>query len=196
MKKIIVLTLAICVFPLFYSCNSGTSTKKIDKEVYSEYLQKGSEISNIAQGVLLANVGKAIQKGGTEFAVEFCNLNASSIIDSLNHQNNCDISRVSAKNRNPENAIQEETEKNIWAYFSDKSKHSTDTIIGNGEKLVYFKPITIGMPACLKCHGIPGQNIEPSTYEMLQKLYPNDLAINYQMNDFRGFWKIVFNNPE
>ena len=86
---------------LLFSCNS----KKINEETYTEFQKRGNEISNKAQSVLLANVGQAMQTGGSLYAVEFCNLKASSIIDSLNSVNNCVISRVSEKNRNSENNL-------------------------------------------------------------------------------------------
>lgn len=186
------------VFVVLLSCNSGSSEKNnIAPEVYSNYLQKGNEISSLAQGVLLANTGKAVQQGGAEYAVEFCNLRASSIIDSLNQANNCVISRVSEKNRNPQNILQDETDKDLWAYFSGNSPEPVnDTLVQQSGELVFYKPIRTGMPACLKCHGTVGEEIDRATYEKLQKLYPADLATGYHLNDFRGMWKIKFRNAE
>ena len=153
-------------------------------------------MSNLTQGVLLANVGKAIQQGGAEFAVEFCNLKASSLVDSLNNLNNCTISRVSAKNRNSGNQLQGKDDKEIWSFFSDSHGVKKDTILIHPDKLTYYKSIKIGMPACLKCHGTPNQDIDAATFEKLQKLYPNDLATGYKMDDFRGLWKIEFTRNE
>ena len=45
------------------------------------------------------------------------------------------------------------------------------------------------MPACLKCHGVTGNDIDQATTEKLKKFYPNDLATGYQLDDFRGLWK-------
>lgn len=175
-----------CVLILLVSCNSG-----IDSETYSEYQKKGNELALLSQATLLANVGKAIQKGGPEYAVEFCNLKAASIIDSLNKVNNCVISRVSAKNRNPENQLKTNSEKNIWKIFNTNT--IGDTIILQNKKLVYYRPIKISMPACLKCYGNPETEISSSTLTKLHQLYPGDLATGYRLNDFRGLWKIEFN---
>ena len=65
--------LLVLVTIVLFSCNSKTDPAKL-----AEIKQKGNEISNQAQATLLANVGKAIQKGGPEYAVEFCNLKVSS----------------------------------------------------------------------------------------------------------------------
>jgi len=175
----------IAVALLFVSCNS-----KISNETYLEIQKKGNEISNLTQSVLLANVGKAMKKGGPVYAVEFCNLQASSIVDSLNEANNCLISRISEKNRNPENNLKTESDKTLWPIF--KGGTLNDTIISEGKKLVYYKPIKTAMPACLKCHGQPDSNIDPATSKKLQNLYPADLATGYKLNDFRGLWKIEF----
>ncbi len=175
-----------CAAFLLFSCNS----KKISKEIYAEFQQKGNEVSNKAQSVLLANVGKAMQTGGVAYAIEFCNLEASTIIDSLNQANNCVITRLSQKNRNPQNKLKTSTEKDLWKIFGNGSVN--DTIIQEQNKLVFYKSIKIGLPACLKCHGQPGTDIEPSTFEKIQHLYPSDLATGYDLNDFRGLWKIEF----
>jgi len=176
----------IAVFALLlFSCK-----QKIDNAIYAELTQKGNEITNIAQSVLLANVAQAMQTGGPVYAVEFCNLKASSIIDSLNRANNCEISRVSAKNRHPENNLKTEADKNLWTIF--EAGLVTDTLIEVNKNLVYYKPIKTAMPACLKCHGVTGSDIDSATSEKLQNLYPNDLATGYQLGDFRGLWKIEF----
>ncbi|MBT3382631.1 MAG: DUF3365 domain-containing protein [Prolixibacteraceae bacterium] len=173
---------------LLVSCNQNSS--KIDLESYVEFQKKGTEISQIAQSTLLVNVGKAIQKGGPEHAVEFCNLQASSIVDSLNNANNCVISRVSIKNRNPENGLKDKQDKELWTLFQNNLL--SDTLVHVKQKLVYYKPIKIGMPACLKCHGNPETEINSASSEKLKTLYPNDLAVGYKLNDFRGLWKIEF----
>ncbi len=170
---------------LFFSCKP-----KIDNATYTELTQKGNEITGLAQSVLLANVGKAMQTGGPVYAVEFCNLKASSTIDSSNRANNCEISRVSAKNRNPENNLKTAADKNLWVIFENGLVN--DTLLRENKKLVYYKPIKTAMPACLKCHGVPGSDIDEATSEKLLSLYPNDLATGYHLNDFRGLWKIEF----
>ncbi len=183
MKQIYLLTGVFVV--LMISCKS-----KIDNATYSEFQKKGNEISSLTQSVLLANVGQAMQTGGAVYAVEFCNLKASTLVDSLNNVNNCVISRVSAKNRHPENGLKTNADKNLWAIFEAGTVN--DTIIQESKKLVYYKPIKMALPACLKCHGELGSDIDPATAEKLQNLYPADLATGYKLNDFRGLWKIEF----
>lgn len=188
---------SILLSALIISCNSNQKNT-VSPEVYSEYTQKGNEISGNAQGVLLANVGSAMQKGGPEYAIEFCNLQASALIDSLSKANNCTISRVSAKNRNPGNNLKNEKEKQLWDHYAEKLKsgNASDTLLRSENALVYYKPIKTAMPACLKCHGVPGEDIQSATYQKIRELYPNDKATGYDLNEFRGMWKIAFATPE
>lgn len=178
--------LLIAVFVvLLITCKS-----KIDNATYIEFQKRGNETTIIAQSVLLANVGEAMQTGGSVYAVEFCNLKASTIVDSLKIACNCNISRISAKNRNPENVLKTKSDQILWAVFDKGSL--TDTIIQENNKLIYYKPIKTALPACLKCHGDTGSDIDSATAEKLKNLYPADLATGYKLNDFRGLWKIEF----
>jgi len=178
---LLIATLAI----LMISCKS-----KIDKATYVDFQKKGNETATLAQSVLLANVGQAMQSRGPVYAVEFCNLKASTIVDSLNIANNCIINRVSAKNRNSENVLKTETELILWTIF--ERGILSDTLIKDNQKLIYYKPIRTALPACLKCHGEIGSDIDSATSEKLKNLYPADLATGYKLNDFRGLWKIEF----
>ncbi len=175
----------IAILFLLISCKSKTEIAN-----YSEMLKKGNETSSLAQSVLLANVGQALQTGGPVYAVEFCNLKASVIIDSLNKADNCRISRISIKNRNSENGLKTESDKILWAIFENGTV--TDTLIKENENLIYYKSIKTGLPACLKCHGTVDSDIDTVTAGKLKSLYPSDLATGYKLNDFRGLWKIEF----
>ena len=52
----------------------------------------------------------------------------------------------------------------------------------NNNKFVYVKAIRI-KEVCLNCHG---SNINDDLKKEIQKLYPDDKAINYKLNDIRG----------
>lgn len=179
------LLIAVLVVFSVLACNSG-----IDSVTYKKYQDKGNEITNQAQATLLANVGAAIHEGGPHYAVEFCNLKASGIIDSLNLLYSCYIARVSEKNRNPENKLRTKTDKEAWNVF--KQNILKDTVLFTDNKYIYYNRIDMAMPACLKCHGVPEKDINPATLEKISALYPEDLATGYRLNDFRGLWKVEF----
>lgn len=162
---------------------------------YAQYLEKGKNAADGTQGVLLANIGQAIKKGGTEHAVQFCNVNAMSIVDSLSTTSGMKIGRISTRNRNPLNKIKSQEDRMAWKYFANNEGDgaSKDTVLyDRAHKPVYYKPIRIGMETCLKCHGSRSQDIELVTLEKIDELYPTDNAVNYSMGELRGLWKIEF----
>jgi hypothetical protein len=67
-----------------------------------------------------------------------------------------------------------------------------DTLIQMDAMLVYYRPIKTAMPACLNCHGNPGEDIQQAVMEKINTYYPDDKATGYALNDFRGMWKITF----
>lgn len=175
------------------SCSNKNSQNNLDVETYNRFLERGSDISAQAQSALLSNVSEAMKQGGALYAVEFCNLEVSGITDSLNKNNNCRISRISAKNRNPENALETDKEKQLLEYFL--SVHDTkmvhDTVVVDEGLAVYYKPILTAMQTCLQCHG-PEEKIDPATLSKINELYPEDKATGYGLNELRGLWKISF----
>ncbi len=187
--------LMLISFFLIFSCQQKPSQNSMDAETYARYLTAGNEVSTATQAALLANVSQAMQQGGSLYAVEFCNIHAADITDSLSQKWNCEIARISEKNRNSENALSTGTDKDMWEYFFTLHRDGVqrDTIIAVEGQPIYYRPIVTGMPACLQCHGSP-QEMDPATYSKIQELYPSDLAMGYKLNDFRGLWKIVFAN--
>jgi hypothetical protein len=156
----------------------------------SSFLRRGDTISNLVQKALLANVMQAMKSGGPDFAVTFCNEKAMTLTDSMAKAYNCTIMRVSDKYRNPANKPTE-AESDIFANKSMLSNMIPFILVENG-KIVYYKPIKIAMPACLKCHGTAGMDIDLKTLEIIKQKYPDDRATNYKEGDFRGLWKITF----
>jgi hypothetical protein len=150
-----------------------------------DYVKEGNDITNATQMVLLKNVANGLKTNGPAATVEFCNTHASRLVDSLSIAHNANISRISAKNRNPENAP-DKFESRLLA--SMEQNNIADTLVGT----VYYKSIKIGMQPCLKCHGIPEEQINGKTLSTLQSLYPNDKATGYKLGDFRGAWKVKF----
>ncbi|MDW8297246.1 MAG: DUF3365 domain-containing protein, partial [Raineya sp.] len=159
------------------------------------YLEKGNEITMATQTALLHTVSKAIAEKGSHGAVEYCNLKALTIVDSLSKANNCQIRRVSDKYRNPQDKAQNEIEEKALKTFLEKHQKQEKLepfTLQEGQNTYYFKPIMIGMETCLKCHGDKTKDIEPKTLATIEKLYPNDLAKGYKLKDFRGMWIVKF----
>lgn len=156
-----------------------------------KYLDQGRSISQKMQGILLSNVSSAMQNGGPAHAIAFCNTRAIPLTDSLSEVEGVKISRISDKNRNPNN-IASSDELELINQF--KINNVKDTVLSwdNNENYFYYSTIKTGMPACMKCHGSVDTDISPETLNALDSLYPEDKARNYALGDFRGLWKIEF----
>lgn len=174
------------------ACNSNKH-EALSEEDKTGLMLLGDSISMETQNVLLQNVATAIQQGGTDYAVEFCNLNAPPITDSVAHKYQTYIQRLSDKNRNPANSIQSKTDSLAW----QKIKTDKTDFVKQDEKgeVHYYKPILLAMPTCVKCHG-GKEDISGSTQKLIAEKYPNDKAVGYKMGDLRGMWKIKLKENE
>ncbi len=170
---------------LLATCNSGV--KEISEKDKSILLSLGDSISIQAQNTLLQNVAGAMQKGGADYAVEFCNINANPIMDSVALKYKTYIQRLSDKNRNPANAIHSEMDSLAWAKIKATQVHLLEQ--DDNGNVYYYKPIKIAMPTCIKCHG-GKEDIAEITQNRIAEKYPHDKAIGYKMGDLRGMWKI------
>ena len=178
------------------SCSTKQEKSVAKKEsIQHEFLQKGAEIVNLTQSELLKNVSQAMQIGGPGYAIDFCNLRAMQLKDSLSRRNNCEIRRIALKYRNPLDMPQTRTEKDKLLHYQDafqKGDSLHAEVFLFDDRIEYYQPIRIDKGACLVCHGNPGTQISEETLAKIKARYPNDLATGFSMNDFRGAWKITF----
>ncbi len=177
------------------STSNTLSTTTQTEKPQVNYLEKGDEITTATQTALLQTVSKAIAEKEAHGAVEYCNLKALAIVDSLSKVHNCQIRRVSDKYRNPQDKAQNETEEKALQTFLEKYQKQEKLepfTLQEGSNTYYFKPIMVGMETCLKCHGDKNKDIAPKTLATIEKLYPNDLAKGYKLKDFRGMWVVKF----
>ena len=139
------------------------------------------------------NLMKAIQEKGPIGAIEFCNIEAMKLTDSMSVMHNAIIKRVSDKARNPKNLANAKESGHIAAFKKlVKAGSDIDPIVEeiNGEVNFYY-PITTNT-MCLQCHGTPNEQVTSETLTVLTALYPSDKALGYNVNEVRGIWSIVF----
>lgn len=185
MKKYLSLSLLL----IGISCSDQKSLTEIEKE---EYLKKGKTIALQSQKALGKQLTKQIQLGGTEHAMDYCNLKAISITDSLSSVLNADIKRLSDLNRNPVNQADQFANRYIASGKERlKSKQVLEPVILATEDSVrmLFPIQTNGL--CLQCHGQPNKEIKTGTLMKIDSLYPKDLAKHYDVNQLRGVWSIT-----
>ncbi len=150
----------------------------------------GLEYALSTKKVLGKNLMGAIQKKGTLAALEFCNIKAMPLTDSMATKHNAVIKRVSDKNRNPKNKANAEELKYIAQFKTELAakKEIKPVVIEKGNKVQFYYPIETNT-MCLQCHG---KQIKPDVQKQILKLYPKDLAVGYNESEVRGIWSITF----
>jgi nitrate reductase cytochrome c-type subunit len=155
------------------------------------YLEIGKTAAMQVKTVLGKNLFAAIEKEGPAGAVEFCNIEAVKITDSVSVSINSKVKRVSDRPRNQDNKAND-TEvaimKSMKASLKSGTQVSPQLVEVEDKVLGYYPILTNGM--CLQCHGNPNENIETKTLEKLGYLYPNDKAIGYSENELRGMFVV------
>lgn len=160
------------------------------KEIEMTPLEKGKSIAKATQAALGKNLMQAISERGTAGAIEFCNIEAIPITDSLAKIHRATVKRVSDKNRNPDNAANEAE----LAYIGNaKNQLAADQDIKpqvkeeDGKWVAYYPILTNAM--CLQCHGNADQ-VNKEALAKIQAHYPDDKALGYSENEVRGIWVI------
>lgn len=187
---------------ILFACDSRqrptSQSETAKKEIDPVYEQRGRGIARAAFVSLSSELQTALQKGGVAEALQYCNVNAIPLTDSLSTQQQVEIRRTSSKVRNSDNAATD-GEAEVLAKYEKQFAAGEDLIsmvvpVGK-DHYKYYAPIMVSNN-CLKCHGAVGKDIAEADYSIIQELYPSDQAINYQLGDFRGIWSIKMESAE
>lgn len=158
------------------------------------YTLKGQEIAQQTFKALSGNLKKAMGEGGVVNAVKFCNVQESIIVDSLSKHYDVSIKRTSHKLRNEKNKPNA-SEQEMIDYYLNASKTTEDLfpeVKRNTDNTVsFYAPIHL-QPLCVTCHGTVGKQVAEADYKSILALYPNDKAVDFNIDDFRGIWSITF----
>lgn len=183
---------------MLFSCNEQIESEKDESttvvEVEPDYLMEGRAIAMNTFNILSATLSEKIAEGGIPNAIDYCNIAAIPLTDSIAQANNVLIKRVSSKARNSEN-LPNAFEESILADYQtlmDKGMKATARVEEVDGEIYFVAPIIV-QPLCLNCHGTPGEELALSNVELINAKYPEDLAINYKEGDLRGIWSIRFN---
>lgn len=159
----------------------------------SEAIPNGEILKNYAaeaQQLLGSQLKQKIAEGGPENALQFCNINAIPLTDSISKKYNVSIKRVSDKYRNPDNAANPSELAVITTYKA---------MLGAGKKPegllkdgYYYSPIVTNA-MCLQCHGTPGKELAEKTHQKIKSIYPDDKATGYGVDELRGIFSIAVN---
>lgn len=170
------------------STNVSQKPNSILQDEQKSVIASGKEIAQNTFKVLGGNLKAAMAKGGVENAINYCNANASHIMDSLGTFYYANIRRTSNKLRNPKNEPTKEEQVVLSRYLAGEINKPIVNSLTNGNK-IFYAPIKM-KPLCITCHGTVGKTVTEKDYATILKHYPNDKAKGYKEGDFRGIWSI------
>lgn len=171
----------------------GTGKRsQLRQDQREKYIEKGIQIAMEAQHLLGQNLMREIQNNGTIDALEFCNVQAIPLTESVAKKFEASIQRVSDKNRNSVNAANSEEKALIEAFEREMAagRQPQPIIKEQRDSINFYYPL-ITNSLCLQCHG-KQKDMDDAVKEKILKLYPQDRATGYSENEIRGIWKIDF----
>lgn len=136
-----------------------------------------------------------IKSNGHAAAVAFCNEQALPMTEALAAQHGISLKRVAVRYRNPANAANNYEQALLaeWEPLVQKLQQPSPRLVDAGDSLHWYGAITIPNPRCLDCHGLLAEgDLFPETHAAIKALYPNDQAVNFELGDLRGLWKISY----
>jgi len=185
MKKVVAAAL-LSVLPL-------TAAVAADADMQARVEKSKAAIADFF-GTLKGELEKAMKEGGPLTAINVCHKTASALTEISSQKHGIQISRVSVKNRNPNNAP-DAWEQGVLAKFEERKAAGEDVqaiaysevVEKDGRKQFRFmKAIPTG-EVCLKCHG---EAIDEKVAAKLDEYYPQDKARGYKLGDIRGAFSV------
>jgi len=153
-------------------------------------LASAKQITKQFAGALKTELMAAMKAGGPVAAINVCNEKAIPITEQLSKQHAVEISRISLKNRNPNNqpnawqtTVLEDFDKRAAQGEDIKTMAFTEVKQEDGKQHLYFVKALPTAGLCLTCHGT---ELAPEVKSTLAELYPEDKAVGYSVNQVRG----------
>ncbi len=194
MSSLVVVSLVVlnCGTETNKEANKGNTDEFLsDTARHGQYLRSGAAVASQTGAALIKNLTDAIEKGGTSYAIEYCNTRALPLTDTMGALNQVHLKRVSDRPRNPQNQT-DSTQLNYIRQLNaglsagEKPKPHLTEIDG---KIVGYYPI-ITNDLCMKCHGNKS-DMDSQTLARINQMYPSDAATGYAANQLRGLWVVT-----
>ncbi len=171
------------------SLSAATDTPESEDDL--NYESRGRKYAIGTKQALGSKLLAAVQEYGPAGAVDFCNIQALPITDSMATHYGASVKRVSDKPRNPANKANAEELAYIEALKAAKAQgEELPPLISEkaNKVLAYYAIETNDM--CLKCHGRKDAEIAAETWQAIAERYPADKAFGYGTGEVRGLFVV------
>jgi hypothetical protein len=180
---------------VFAACSKAPEIESKQREIY---MKEGAEIVSGTGHVLTSQLKEKIASSGIVGAIDFCQIHALELTDSVANAYQKNVKRTALKLRNPANKP-DVREKMVLKMMAEA--HGRKETLGpvldlhdNGA-IYYYQPIML-QPLCLNCHGTPGKEITEETFNAIKRKYPKDKAMGFKEGEFRGMWSVRLKTPK
>ncbi len=191
-KPVLFIALA---FITLWSCKpeSTAPAASTTSETMTDYASEGQVITKAVFARLSKELMAAINADGPSGAIDYCQINALPITDSVATAFGVTVQRVTDRARNPLNKADSD-DINIMSQYRAAiaaSEELKGKVLNQDNQHIYYAPIRIN-GLCLQCHGSQDTDISSETLTTIQSKYPEDQATGYVAGDLRGLWKVSF----
>ncbi|OUD15346.1 Tll0287-like domain-containing protein [Thioflexithrix psekupsensis] len=200
MQVRVLLPLGLLLASFSYGLNAAVAAPSVEasdeavpEAVIKYYKKTLMSFTKTLQGELKG----AIESGGPTNAISVCHSSAPKIAEEASQAENMHLSRVSLKNRNPNNEVVAGSwQESVLQQFEQRKAAGEDPmqidyaatqVINGVETYAYMKAIPTP-DLCLTCHGA---DVKPEVQAKLSELYPEDKAVGYAVGDLRGAFLIM-----
>ncbi len=192
-KTLVVLTLGFGIFFTQLACNEQSNTQ-VENKLTGDARVDAATIVEQATKAMQTALKKSIGEGDLVNGLNYCNVQAYPITDSIAKYYGVQLKRTSLRVRNIANepdstelVILRNLQKTAFAGVTP----SPMILDIDQEYYRYVHPIMI-QPMCLNCHGLKERgDIALATQKAIDERYPLDKAYDYTLNDFRGIWTVL-----
>lgn len=160
-------------------------------------IEKAKEMAGELGGALKGTLLSTIKEHGFAAAISVCRDIGPSKAKEVSEKYKASIRRVTLKTRNSSNtpddyetAILKNMEQDQAAGKLKAAYFEVITAANGKKNLRFMKPVQIEN-ACLNCHGTP-EKLNPEALKEIKRLYPDDKALGYELDQVRGAVSIIY----
>lgn len=178
--------------------NERRTVKRIrEQDILQAAQEAGDRIVAVAQQEMDRVVPARLQAEGVAGTLTYCRPEHYRSVDSLVAEFGGRAQRVSRRPRNQANQAQLPVSARLHDLENGPAPAGEPMLTGVVQRLsptdlIYTKPILIRDAYCLRCHGVPGQELSKADNLLMKDAYPDDQATGYQLGEVRGMWLISF----
>lgn len=161
-----------------------------------EFVNNSSQIIKQLASGLKQELKTAIQTKGLAAAIQTCKIQAPLLTGEVSNSSPLIIKRTSLKLRNPANSpdaweqkVLMDFEKQLAQGVAMDQLIYTEVVKNEGKKIYRHMRAIPTQPICLTCHG-EQKILSTEVKNMLNKEYPDDRAIGFNVGELRGAFSV------